>query len=114
MYKSNASPAGLMHPQVVPPLPLLRLVLCNGRQALVSPSTGIVDSHSLMLALLGDAEQHGATLAYHAPITNTQVDRHMYTQSTHTVHTHKAHTPQPAMCSLTDCIMTQCVLEGLN
>ncbi len=27
------------------------------------PSTGIVDSHALMLALLADAEQHGATLA---------------------------------------------------
>ena len=31
--------------------------------ALLSPSTGIVDSHGLMLALLGDAERHGATLA---------------------------------------------------
>ena len=31
--------------------------------ALWSPSTGIVDSHALMLALLGDAESHGATLA---------------------------------------------------
>lgn len=29
--------------------------------ALLSPSTGIVDSHALMLALLGDAEFHGAT-----------------------------------------------------
>lgn len=27
------------------------------------PSTGIVDSHALMLALLADAEEHGATLA---------------------------------------------------
>lgn len=31
--------------------------------ALLSPSTGIVDSHGLMLALLGEAEAHGATLA---------------------------------------------------
>jgi len=30
---------------------------CHG--ALLSPSTGIIDSHGLMLALLGDAEQHG-------------------------------------------------------
>lgn len=28
--------------------------------ALHSPSTGIVDSHAFMLALLGDAEAHGA------------------------------------------------------
>ncbi len=31
--------------------------------ALYSPSTGIVDSHALMLAYLGDAEAHGAMLA---------------------------------------------------
>ena len=33
------------------------------RTALISPSTGIVDSHGLMLALLGEAEDHGAMLA---------------------------------------------------
>lgn len=32
--------------------------------ALLSPSTGIVDSHGLMLSLLGDAEAHGAAIAY--------------------------------------------------
>lgn len=31
--------------------------------ALLSASTGIIDSHALMLALLGDAEQQGASLA---------------------------------------------------
>jgi hypothetical protein len=31
--------------------------------ALLSPSTGIIDSHGLMLALLGDAERDGASLA---------------------------------------------------
>lgn len=36
--------------------------------ALLSPSTGIVDSHELMLALLGDAERHGAVLALNAPV----------------------------------------------
>jgi L-2-hydroxyglutarate oxidase LhgO len=33
------------------------------QHALISPSTGIVDSHGLMLALLGDAQDHGAMLA---------------------------------------------------
>ncbi len=37
-------------------------VACVG--ALHSPSTGVIDSHSLMLGLLGDAESHGAMLAY--------------------------------------------------
>ncbi len=36
-------------------------VACVG--AVWCPSTGIVDSHALMLALLADAEAHGATLA---------------------------------------------------
>jgi L-2-hydroxyglutarate oxidase LhgO len=36
--------------------------------ALVSPSTGIIDSHALMLAYLGDAEAHGATLALQSPV----------------------------------------------
>lgn len=33
--------------------------------ALVSPSTGIIDSHGLMLALQGDAENHGAQCVFH-------------------------------------------------
>lgn len=36
--------------------------------ALLSPSTGIVDSHAFMLALLADAEAHGALVAYRAGI----------------------------------------------
>ena len=36
--------------------------------ALLSPSTGIVDSHELMLALQGSAEAHGATVALSSPI----------------------------------------------
>jgi L-2-hydroxyglutarate oxidase LhgO len=32
--------------------------------ALSSPNTGIIDTHGYMLALIGQAEQHGATLAY--------------------------------------------------
>ena len=36
--------------------------------ALLSPSTGIIDSHGLMLALLGDAERGGAMLALCSPV----------------------------------------------
>ncbi|HEX5079955.1 MAG TPA: NAD(P)/FAD-dependent oxidoreductase [Geminicoccaceae bacterium] len=36
--------------------------------ALLSPSTGIVDSHGLMLAYRGEAEDHGAMIAFHAPV----------------------------------------------
>jgi L-2-hydroxyglutarate oxidase LhgO len=37
--------------------------------ALLSPSTGIIDSHALMLSLLGDAERNGAVLALNSPVT---------------------------------------------
>jgi L-2-hydroxyglutarate oxidase LhgO len=36
--------------------------------ALVSPSTGIIDSHAYMLALQGDAENAGAFFAFRAPV----------------------------------------------
>ena len=36
--------------------------------ALHSPLTGIIDSHGFMLAILGDAEAHGAVLAVKAPV----------------------------------------------
>ena len=42
--------------------------------ALLSPSTGIVDSHGLMLALLGDAESAGASLALHSPLQRGSLD----------------------------------------
>ena len=38
------------------------------RGALLSPSTGIVDSHGLMLALLGEAQAAGAWLALGSPV----------------------------------------------
>ncbi len=39
------------------------------RAALFSPTSGIVDSHGLMLALQGDAEAHGARIAFNSPVT---------------------------------------------
>ena len=41
--------------------------------ALYSPSTGIIDSHALMLAYLGDAEAHGAMLALKSPLDKAEV-----------------------------------------
>jgi L-2-hydroxyglutarate oxidase LhgO len=37
-------------------------------RALLSPSTGIIDSHAFMLALRGDAEAHGAMMAFETPV----------------------------------------------
>jgi L-2-hydroxyglutarate oxidase LhgO len=41
--------------------------------ALLSPLTGIVDSHGLMLALLGDAERQGAILAVKSPMISASI-----------------------------------------
>lgn len=42
--------------------------------ALLSPSSGILDAHGLMLALLGDAEDRGAMLALGSPVTGGRVE----------------------------------------
>lgn len=39
-----------------------------GVAGVLSPSTGIIDSHGLMLAYLGDAEERGASLALKSPV----------------------------------------------
>ncbi|WP_024507409.1 NAD(P)/FAD-dependent oxidoreductase [Bradyrhizobium sp. ARR65] len=41
--------------------------------ALLSPSTGIIDSHAYMLALRGDAEDAGAAFAFHTPLLRARV-----------------------------------------
>ncbi|MGB0853701.1 MAG: NAD(P)/FAD-dependent oxidoreductase [Pikeienuella sp.] len=43
--------------------------------ALWSPSTGVIDSHGLMLSLLGEAEGAGAMLALNAPVTDISAMR---------------------------------------
>lgn len=44
----------------------------SAHAALLSPSTGIVDSHGLMLALLGDMEAAGGVLALNAPVEGAE------------------------------------------
>lgn len=47
-------------------------VHCVG--ALLSPSTGIIDSHSFMLSLQGEAEARGAMIAFLSPVKGGRVD----------------------------------------
>ena len=56
------------HNEVAAMEPALRCVT-----ALWSPSTGILDSHSYMLALQGDAEDRGAMIAFYAPVTGGRI-----------------------------------------
>ncbi len=46
--------------------------------ALLSPSTGIIDSHSLMRALLAGAEGNGVTVAFRSCVTGAQFDGSRY------------------------------------
>lgn len=43
--------------------------------ALLSPTTGIVDSHAYMLALQGEAEAHGALFVFHAKVAGGRAAR---------------------------------------
>lgn len=47
----------------------------NVSGALFSPSTGIINSHAYMLALRGEAEDHGALFAFHAPVTGGNLEK---------------------------------------
>jgi L-2-hydroxyglutarate oxidase LhgO len=42
--------------------------------ALHSPSTGVVDSHAVMLAYQGDAEARGAVVAFNSPVIGGQIE----------------------------------------
>ena len=42
--------------------------------ALLSPSTGIIDSHAYMLSLRGEAEAAGAAFAFHTPLIRAKAD----------------------------------------
>ncbi|KAK7271113.1 hypothetical protein RJT34_26747 [Clitoria ternatea] len=43
-------------------------------KAILSPLTGIIDSHSLMLSLVGEAENHGATFTYNSTVVGGQLE----------------------------------------
>jgi len=47
----------------------------RGVAGFLSPSTGTIDAHGLMLAYLGDAEAHGAALALVSPVVSGAVTR---------------------------------------
>jgi L-2-hydroxyglutarate oxidase LhgO len=72
--KSNAAANGADDLEWMTPAQVTEMepaVFCVG--ALLSPSTGILDSHGYMLALQGDAEAAGAMIAFMTPVTGGQV-----------------------------------------
>jgi L-2-hydroxyglutarate oxidase LhgO len=72
--KAQAQANGVGDLQYLEPREVKRLepaVECVG--ALLSPSTGILDSHAFMLSLQGDAEQAGAAVAFLSPVKGGRV-----------------------------------------
>ncbi len=51
----------------------------NAVAALLSPSTGLMDSHGLMLAYRGEAEDHGAMIAFLSPVASGRVETRGFT-----------------------------------
>ncbi len=50
--------------------------------AILSPSTGIIDSHAFMLSLQGDIENAGGLLAFHAPVVGVRREGGVFTVQT--------------------------------
>tara|TARA_R110000868_G_scaffold4155_18_gene25418 strand:- start:11607 stop:12707 length:1101 start_codon:yes stop_codon:yes gene_type:complete len=72
--KSNAAANGVEDLEWMTPAEVTEMepaVYCVG--ALLSPSTGILDSHAYMLALQGDAEAAGAMTAFMTPVVGGRV-----------------------------------------
>ncbi|MCS6780066.1 MAG: NAD(P)/FAD-dependent oxidoreductase [Geminicoccaceae bacterium] len=72
--KANAAALGMPDLELWPAARAIALepaLRCTA--ALWSPTTGIVDSHALMLAYQGDAEDRGAMIAFRAPLERARL-----------------------------------------
>ncbi len=74
-YKAQAEANGVDDLRMLDPAELKAMepnVRCVA--GFLSPSTGIIDSHGLMLSYLGEAEGHGAMLALSSPVLRGKVE----------------------------------------
>ncbi len=74
VLKANAEKNGVTDLKIIDAKAAMALepgLRCNG--AILSPSSGIVDSHGLMLALLGEVENHGGALALSSPVLGGRI-----------------------------------------
>jgi L-2-hydroxyglutarate oxidase LhgO len=74
-YKAQAEANGVDDLRLLTPAELLEMepnVRCVA--GFLSPSTGIIDSHGLMLSYLGEAQERGAMLALESPVLGGRVE----------------------------------------
>lgn len=67
--------------------------------ALLSPSTGIIDCHALMQALLADAEAHGARALFNTRVTGAQVTSTGFTVAVDGAESAQLHCRVPVNCA---------------
>jgi L-2-hydroxyglutarate oxidase LhgO len=82
--------------------------------ALLSPSTGIVDSHALMLALLGDAQSHGAALALQSPLLRARHESDGFLLEIGDADSTKLHAPVVVNAAGLHAIKVAASIEGMN
>jgi L-2-hydroxyglutarate oxidase LhgO len=77
--KAHAEANGVLDMQMLPGEAARALepqLACDA--ALLSPSTGIIDSHAYMLSLRGEAEESGAAFAFHTPFIRATATRGVF------------------------------------
>ena len=74
-YQAQAEANGVGDLRMLNPAELAELEpAVRGVAGFLSPSTGIIDSHGLMLSYLGEAEERGAMLALSSPLLSGRVE----------------------------------------
>ena len=74
-YKNQAAAGGVRDLRWLTPVELARIEpAVRAVRGLLSPSSGILDSHAYLLALLGDLEDFGGQLALNSPVETVRRD----------------------------------------
>ncbi|CAN6483922.1 unnamed protein product [Victoria cruziana] len=86
-------------------------------KALWSPCSGIVDSHSLMLSFVGDAEQHGTTFSYNTAVVGGHAGNqkfHLYVVESKDVEGFMNHHLQPQLMLVSDLVINCAGLSAVS
>ncbi|PKU70127.1 2-hydroxyglutarate dehydrogenase [Dendrobium catenatum] len=87
-------------------------------KALLSPSSGIVDSHAFMLSLVGDAENFGTTISYNTIVIGGQVEDnslHLQVSESKDLENHAGEsTTQPQLVIIPKIVINSAGLSALH
>ncbi|XP_031494696.1 L-2-hydroxyglutarate dehydrogenase, mitochondrial isoform X2 [Nymphaea colorata] len=86
-------------------------------KALWSPCSGIVDSHSLMLSFVGEAEHHGTTFSYNTAVVGGHAGNknfHLYVVESKDIEGFMNHHLQPQLVLVPDFVVNSAGLSALS